>query len=68
MPARHKFISMTFKEKYTHRPTVWVLPFDLLNPNFMSYIKNKIFKTIQKPKIYVCYIDDIVIVTQSQTN
>ena len=28
---------------------------------YMSYIENKIFKTIiTKPKIYVCYLDDIL--------
>ena len=33
---------------------------------YMSYIENKIFKaTITKPKIYVLYVDDILIVTKS---
>ena len=36
MPERHKFRSTTLQEKYKHQPTVspWVLPLDLLYPNF----------------------------------
>ena len=32
---------------------------------YMSHIENKIFKTINKPKIYVRYVDDIFIATHS---
>ena len=33
---------------------------------YMSHTENNIFKTIiTKPKIYVCYVDDIFIATHS---
>ena len=32
---------------------------------YMSHFENKIFKTISKPKINVCYVDDIFIATHS---
>ena len=41
----------------------------LLGPSiskfYISHIENKIFNTIKKPKIYVCYVDDILIATYS---
>ena len=33
---------------------------------YISHIKNKIFNTIKKPKIYIRYVDDIFTATQSQ--
>ena len=32
---------------------------------YISHIENKIFNTIKKPKLYVRYVDDIFIATQS---
>ena len=32
---------------------------------YISHIENKIFNTIKKPKIYVRYVDDISIATES---
>ena len=31
---------------------------------YISHIDNKIFNTIKKPQIYICYVDDIFIAPQ----